>query len=280
MKRRHNLYGLYLDHLNVKRKTVSLEALGELQSAQIMKFPFENISKLLLWEKGNTKELIDFKIHLNNSISYNCGGTCYSNNYFFYRLLDYLGYDVAMHGADMGVQSDVHIVLIVKFNGKRYLLDSGYGAPFYKPIPLDKQNPVEIIWSVFKYILTKEKDGKHKITVYKDGKDVHHYIINPEERNIKHFEEEVCNSFKDESEFMKRLRLIKYFDNYSIELSNMKYTIHKEGNSSTHQIKSVDELEEAIHSKFKLPNLPIRKAFQVLTEKKKINMFENSTMNY
>ncbi|MGD8781395.1 MAG: arylamine N-acetyltransferase [Ignavibacteria bacterium] len=280
MNDQNHLFEKYLNHLNVEKKHVSLKALAELQTAQIIKFPFENISKLLLWEKGYTKELIDFETHLDNSIEFNCGGTCYANNYYFNSLLKYLGYDATLHGANMGKSIDVHLVNIVKIENKRYLVDVGYGAPFYKPIPLDGIKPFEINWSVFKYVLTNEPDNRHKITVYKNGTNVHHYIINKEKRNIKHFREAVQNSFRGEAEFMNRLRLIKYFDDYSIELSNMKYTIHKDGSSFSHTIKNVDELEYIVHNKFDLPKLPIRKAYSILTEKKKINLFEDSKKSY
>ncbi len=79
---------------------------------------------------------------------------------------------------------------------------------------------------------------------------------------------------------IKRLRLIKYFDNYSIEIDNMRYKIHKDRKSSTHQINDVDELENVVRDKFELPNLPIRKAFEILTKKKNINLFEDSKKGY
>ncbi len=199
MNQQNHLFEKYLHHLDVEKQPSSIKALEQLQTAQIIKFPFENISKLLLWEKSSIDELVDFESHLNNSIVYNCGGTCYSNNYYFFGLLEYIGYEVSILGADMGEKRDIHLVVIVKLDGKRYLLDSGYGAPFYKPIPLDKEQAIEINWSEIKYVLTKEKDDRHKVTVYKNGKDVHGYTINNEERDINHFANVVRNSFIDKA---------------------------------------------------------------------------------
>ena len=62
--------------------------------------------------------------------NYHFGGTCYTNNYFLKLLLSYLGYDVKLCGADMN-RPDVHVVNIVRIEGREFIVDVEYAAPCY-----------------------------------------------------------------------------------------------------------------------------------------------------
>jgi arylamine N-acetyltransferase len=269
----------YLNYLGINKRQPSLKALEELTRLQIIKFPFENISKLILLYKKNLKGLVDFETHIENSIKYGLGGTCYANNYYFNQLLSSLGYDISLHGADMQEGIDVHMVSFIKIENEKYLVDVGYGAPFYKPLLLNSKSLVTLNWGELYYKLTKDKNGRPQLTVFKQGDWVHDYIVNFEERQINHFTDIVEDSFRDEAEFMRRLRIIRYFNDYSVELSNFKYTINNRIDSNSYQLKSIDQVEEMVIKEFKLPNFPVREAYKILTNVKGIN-FDRQIFDY
>lgn len=273
MTNKQILLDQYLDHLDLLKEIPSNSYLIKLIKAQLIKFPFENISKLILWSDGNYNKLIDLETHLNNSIKLNCGGTCYANNYYFGRLLKHLGFDVGVHGADMVDGIDVHLVLKVTLKNKIYLVDVGYGAPFFSPFCLSSFKPQEVKIGELNYKLEQTNDHRFQILVFKRSNLVHDYIVNNIAREIEYFAEEIKNSFCDDSEFMKRLRIIRFFDDHSIELNNNKYMVNSKNSSDNYFIKDIDELKKVVTTKFDLPNLPLEKAYEVLLYEKKIDIF-------
>ncbi len=274
MTNKQILLDKYLDHLDLPKEIPSNSYLIKLIKAQLIKFPFENISKLILWRDGNYNKLINLETHLNNSINLNCGGTCYANNYYFSRLLKHLGFDVGVHGADMGNGIDVHLVLKVNLNDEIFLVDVGYGTPFFSPFCLSRFKPQAIKLGQLEYRIEKTNDNRFQVIVFKRNNIVHDYIVNKEVREIEYFAEEIKNSFCDGSEFMKRLRIIRFFDDHSIELNNNKYTVNSEDSSDHYFIKDIDELKKVAATKLVLPNFPVEKAYEVLLYEKKIDIFE------
>jgi arylamine N-acetyltransferase len=273
MTNKQILLDKYLDHLDLPKEIPSNSYLIKLIKAQLIKFPFENISKLILWSEGNYNKLIDLETHLNNSIKLNCGGTCYANNFYFCRLLKFLGFDVSIHGADMGTGIDVHLVLKVNLNDKIFLVDVGYGAPFSDPFYLSGFKPQRVKNGELEYKLVLTNDNRFQVLVFKRNNLVHDYIVNNRAREIEYFADEIKNSFYNDSEFMDKLRIFRFFDDHSIELNNNKYIVNSENSSDHYFVKNIDELKEVVTTKFDLPNLPIEKAYEVLFYEKKIDIF-------
>ncbi|PLX13441.1 MAG: hypothetical protein C0597_11750, partial [Marinilabiliales bacterium] len=107
------LFLKYLKLLGLRKQNPGFEYLREIVHAQISKIPFENLSKLLYKKRINLNGLIDFELYLEGIEKYNFGGTCYTNNFYFNQLLEWLGFEVKLCGADMK-EPNVHLVNIVK----------------------------------------------------------------------------------------------------------------------------------------------------------------------
>lgn len=130
------LFIRYLKILGIQRQKPDFEYLKNIVKAQMLKIPFENISKLFYKKRIDLDQLIDFELYLEGMEKYRFGGTCYSNNFYLNQLLEWLGYNIKLCGADMK-NPDVHIVNIVNIENRDFLIDTGYAAPFLEPIPLD-----------------------------------------------------------------------------------------------------------------------------------------------
>lgn len=98
----------------------------------------------------------------------------------------------------------------------------------------------------------------------KCGDQVHEYVVNKHLREISYFANIIKHSFRAEAEFMKILRVIKYFDDLSIELKNFKVTTNYGNKSHSKIFDNIDELENCVHRDFQLPNFPIMKAYNYL----------------
>ncbi len=245
-----SIYNSYLDALGISKRKPSLAALTEIIKAHLKYVPFENISKLYYIKNYNAKSIPDFEQYVDGIRNHNYGGTCYSNNYYMNRLLDHLGYNVRLCGADMS-NPDVHLVNIVEIENREYLVDVGYAAPFFEPIPLYLADDFELTFGNDKYLVKpRDEQGYSKLQLIRDGEIKHGYNVNPRPRSIIEFEKAIKDSMKGNSTFLNAVLLVKYGKNSSVRIHNL--TLTEIDNSEINEIplKDKDELIEQINSKF------------------------------
>ena len=179
----------YLRLLRLSRMSPGLAALKEIVSAHVTRIPFENISKIYRQRQFGLTGLPDTEMYLDGIERYHFGGTCYANNYHLYRLLAALGYEVKLCGADM-TNPDVHMVVMVRVDGREYLVDVGYGAPFHEPMLRDLKADYEVTLGRERFVLQPQDAlGRSRMVMYRDGVFKHGYVAKPEARGIEHFEE-------------------------------------------------------------------------------------------
>lgn len=206
--------------LGVLYQKPSYNALSEIVSSHITCIPFENVSKIYYKNEFGQRSIPSMEQFLNGIEYHSFGGTCYSNNYYLYKLLDYLGYNVKLCGADIK-NPDVHIVNIVTINNKEYLVDVGNAAPFITPMPLYLNVNYEISCGRDFYILLpKGDDGRSRMMQYRDGALKGGYLINPQPRSFEHFDNVITDSFKEDAVFMNGLLLVKIFPDHTITIHN------------------------------------------------------------
>jgi arylamine N-acetyltransferase len=248
-----SLYQRYLKILDIPQKNPGMVELKELVSAQLNRIPFENISKLYYNKRSGINGLIDFETYLDGIERYNFGGTCYSINYFLFCLLSFLGYNVKLCPADMD-NPDVHIVNIVAFNKKEYLVDAGYAAPFISPIPLFQTIDLIINSGKDRYVLKpRQKNGRSQLQFYRDGHLHHGYVIKPQPRKIKYFDQIIGDSFREDATFMNAILLTRHTQNKSYRIQNMTLTETTASGSVIKEISDRQELCEIIYEKFSIP---------------------------
>jgi len=96
-----NLYQRFITLLGVPIKPPSHSYLSELVRAHLSVIPFENISKIYYKTHLGLTEIPPLELYLEGVEKHHFGGTCYSNNYYFFKLLENLGYEVILCAADM-----------------------------------------------------------------------------------------------------------------------------------------------------------------------------------
>jgi arylamine N-acetyltransferase len=247
------LYFKFLKLLGLERKSPSLEALSELVNAHFSKIPFENISKIYYKEQFNLQSIPSFSQYLNGISENNFGGTCYANNYFFYKLLQFIGYNVILCGADMK-EPDVHIVIIVTLNNFEYLVDVGNASLFLQPLPLFLKKDYTIIEGGNKYILNpRNAQANSKLEIIKHGVSKQGYLVKPIAKNINDFSEAISSSFRYDSIFLNSLLITKYISGKFYSIHNHELTVSKNDNFETRQISGSNELCYLIEKIIKIP---------------------------
>ncbi|MBT8386251.1 MAG: arylamine N-acetyltransferase [Ignavibacteria bacterium] len=215
------LFNKYLNLLGVEAANTSFNFLCELVKAHLIKVPFENISKLLFKKQG-MNYIPDLSTFLEGIEKHNFGGTCYSNNYYFYLLLNHLGFNVKLCGADMK-NPDVHIISMVNIDGEEYIVDGGYAAPFLKPLPRNLETGYIINNGNEKYIVNPmDENGRTKVEQYINNELRHWYKANPQPRKVDEFQKVIEDSYEDDSTFMNALRITRFSENGSLILNNLQ----------------------------------------------------------
>lgn len=243
----------YLNLLGIQKRKPGAEALFELVQAHLVTVPFENISKLFYKKHHSLHGLPGLELFLDGIEHFHFGGTCYSNNYYFYLLLANLGYRIKLCGADMSAPN-VHMVSLVKVAQQEYLIDVGYGAPFLSPIPRDLATDYTIVLGRDHYVFKPQDErGGSRMELFRNGSLVHSYTVNPMARQIHEFHQIIADSFREDSTFMKAVLLARFFPKRSIVIHNLTL-IESEGTVSNIQyLNSRDEMVKAAHEYFGIP---------------------------
>lgn len=131
---------LYCERIGVKPGgVVDLEQLGALHFAHIQHVVFENLDIHL----GRAIE-IDVPRIFDKIVRRSRGGFCYELNSLFASVLLTLGYEVSLHEARVvapgarGIPFG-HVCLIVKCDGKDWLVDVGFGGAFERPLEIGRR---------------------------------------------------------------------------------------------------------------------------------------------
>ena len=243
----------YLDILEVCREPPSITGLNRLVRAHVCQVPFENISKLHYKKHHGLRSLPAPDVYLDGLEKYRFGGTCYPNNYYFYRLLVGLGYQTRLCGADMS-NPDVHLVSMVDIDGREYLVDVGYAAPFIAPLPRDSDLDHTIYLGSDRYVLKpKDSNGRSRLELYRGGRLKHYYVAKQTPRYIEEFEGVIADSFSKSATFMNAILLARFCSEGATIIHNFTVFEYRGFRMKRRTLKNCDILAEFIHDSFGIP---------------------------
>jgi arylamine N-acetyltransferase len=239
--------------LRIERREPGIDAFRELVFAYLTRIPFENISKLYYLGQDGLRRLLDFETYVSGIENHNFGGTCYTNNYHLHLLLSHLGYDVDLCGADMA-NPDVHLVNIVRVDGREFIADAGYAAPFIDPLPRDLDDDYVIELGRDRYVLKpQDENGRSRLRLHHDGHPKHGYVVNPVPKRIDHFEKVIADSFRESATFMNAILLTRFQRNRAIRIHNLSITRSEGSEYSIEKLESKDQLPGIIENRFGIP---------------------------
>lgn len=258
----------YIGYLNLELEKPSYEYLEQICGAHLNTFPFENISKLINYKNNNHNNcgVPSFEIFINNYDEFNFGGTCYTLNSNILILLKELGFEC--YNIMLG---DIHMGIIVIIDNKRFYVDCGATAPFFKPVSFETNPhnrsyfggdevrllPVNLQKNTYEYVRYTNGIQNGDIWGFNSRK----------ESNINDFCEVIEKSNKPNALFMSILRchLYQTEKQRSVSLINNKFVIRTaSGELIVRRLASIQEVSMVIHEEFLLPKLPVIEAFDVL----------------
>jgi arylamine N-acetyltransferase len=254
----------YLAILGLRPEPPSLRALKALVQAQLTRVPFENISKLFLSRREGTVTMPSLEGFLDGIERFHLGGTCYPTNGYFNLLLRYLDYDARLCGADMA-SPDAHMVSIVRVDGREFLVDVGYAAPFFEPLPRDLPDEHVIRWADERYVLEpRDAAGRSRLHQEHRGRRIHGYLANPQPRSLAYFDRVIRASYGDDATFMNAVLLVRFWPGRSVRIYNLEVIESAPDWARVTQLQDREQLVEAIHEHFEIPRSLVRGAVEGL----------------
>ncbi|MFT3910350.1 MAG: arylamine N-acetyltransferase [Ferruginibacter sp.] len=229
----------------------SLESLSKLQLTHLLHVPFENLDI-----HNNTK--IDLANLFDKIVTRGRGGFCYELNGLFYQLLKEIGFAVKMVSAkvfdgkkDYSPEFD-HMALIVTIKENNYLVDVGFGAFTFHPVPITFDIEINDPMGIFRievynstHIVIKKKHA--------DGNFIPEYIFSEKERNMEEFYER-CNYHQtnNESHFMQKRICSLPTKNGRITLTGNTLKITENGSVKENQLSNEEEVRQVLWNYFKI----------------------------
>jgi arylamine N-acetyltransferase len=254
----------YLNLLGVPKHSPSLAGLRELVFAHLTHVPFENISKLLYKRNLGLQALPSMERYLEGINFSHFGGTCYSNNFYFYCLLVTLGYEANLCAADMATP-DVHAVSIVAIEGREFLIDTGYAAPFFAPLPRDLDCDHIVTLGRDRYILKpRDETGCSRLELHRSGVLKHGYLVKPAPKRIEDFGQVIENSFRADATFLNSILLARFFPGRSVVIHNFSLIESCGESCQIYPLCDLRAVENAIHKHFEIPQNLIAEALSSL----------------
>lgn len=123
----------YLQQLKIEKEEPSLNYLQRLIQHHLSLIPYETFSKFHYFNEQGC-QVPSFSQFVTNLKNRGWGGTCYSLNINFARLLGKLGFLCSFVRVLPG-----HAAIMVHFEGRKLYVDVGYGSPITRPIELNSR---------------------------------------------------------------------------------------------------------------------------------------------
>jgi len=245
-------YRHYLALLGLDAVRADFDGLAQVVRRHLIAVPFESISKRLYGYQGATT-FPDLDTWLHDIQAYRFGGTCYANNYHLYGLLHHLGFDIRLCGADMAHRQDVHLASIVTCEGREYIIDCGFGAPFFQPQQRDLLHPQVISLGNERFVIRpQDAAGVSLVERHEDGELRYAYALKPQPRELHDFGSIIAGSYAADAVFMTRLHITRFLEHGSVSLRDQSLTHNIDGMSSTVTVGD-DELPGVVQAEFGIP---------------------------
>ncbi|WP_250253094.1 arylamine N-acetyltransferase [Chryseobacterium sp. Marseille-Q3244] len=205
----------------------NMEFLKRIHQLHPQYIPFENIDSYT-----GTVPLLDFENIFEKLVVESRGGYCYEQNLLLSEVLKYFGFKVQLQLGRVLWRKDenssaakTHLLLIVEWEGQKYLVDCGFGtATLTAPLLLNNVEPQDTPNEQFKI---SQKNGAYTLWTWRE-KWLPVYRFELEE--VEYPDLEICNWYlatHPESNFKKNLVFSKVDENARYTFSNDTLNIRK-----------------------------------------------------
>lgn len=258
----------YLSHLRLQKEKPSINYLQRLIQHQLTFIPYETFSKFHYYSLAPDyiPPLPLFVHHLQTK---GWGGTCFTLNINFARLLSELDFECSLVRVEPG-----HIAIIVYLNQKKYYVDVGYGSPIMKPIELEAKQK-HVLHGFGEEIIFRQLDtDTFEIDRRSNGKSFVKKIIIWKPLDESEINQDIRYSYEDcdDNVTMRRITAVRFNGHQCYYLRNKSIKIMTFRNISEVQLSDRTKWTKVIREIYQIDQESILDSLDFL-EKRGLNLF-------
>lgn len=258
----------YLLHLRLEKEAPSINYLQRLIQHHLSMVPYETFSKFHYYLNGPelVPSLPDF---VKNLTERGWGGTCFTLNMNFARLLSELGFDCSLVRVE-----PAHLAIMVNYNGKRLYVDVGYGSPIIKPIELENKHRHVLHGFGEEIIFTKTGAGEYEIDRRSNGKSFVKKTIKWDPLSEEDISNDIDDSYADQDEniTMRRITAVRFNGHQCFFLRNQTMKVMTYRNISELQINELEKWKNLVHEVYQIDKKSMGPALAFL-KNRGVNLF-------
>ncbi|MDQ0215795.1 arylamine N-acetyltransferase [Oikeobacillus pervagus] len=260
----------YLQLLKLEKEIPSLNYLQRILQHHLLRIPYETFSKFHYFEHLS-KGVPSFDSFVSNFAQKGWGGTCFTLNISFARLLRFLGFVCHYIRVHPG-----HLALMVVIEGRQYYVDVGYGSPIMKPVEL-AHKPKHVLHGFGEEIIfTHKKDYIFIIDRRSNGKSFVKKEIEWIPLDEEGLKKDIQASYKDEDEniTMRRMTAVRFQGNSCYYLRNNVLKVMTYRNIREYHMRYQNQWLRMVNDVFQIDQASLENSIHFL-EDRGVFLFED-----
>ncbi|WP_335869439.1 arylamine N-acetyltransferase [Bacillus sp. 2205SS5-2] len=253
----------YVNHLYLQKEPPGGNYLQRLIQHHLLRIPYETISKFHYFVHG-PQPIPAFSEFMDNLEHQHWGGTCFTLNINFARLLNELGFQTNYVRVNPG-----HLGLMVTLEGRRYYVDVGYGSPIMKPVVLD-QKKFQVLHGFGEEITFTQKDyDVFEIDRRSNGKSFVKKRIEWKPLTEAEISTDIDQSYEDsaDNQNMRRITAVKFQGNTCYYLKNESLKVMTYRNIREYQMRSYPKWRDAVQKVYGFQDEALEAAVKFLQDR-------------
>lgn len=258
----------YLQHLRLTREEPNLNYLQRLIQHHLAFIPYESFSKFHYFSLA-PDYIPPLSVFVQNMVEKGWGGTCYTLNMNFARLLSILGYDCSLVKVEPG-----HLAIMVMIQHKKYYVDVGYGSPIMKPVELEAKTIHHMHGFGEEIIFTKLSSDTYEIDRQSNGKSFVKKQIIWKPLSETDITDDIRSSYLDSDDniTMRRITAVRFNGHQCYFLRNNSMKIMTFRNISEVKMNDFEKWEKLVREVYQVDSEAMVDSIQFLADRG-INLF-------
>ncbi len=246
----------------------TINYLQRLIQQHLIRIPYETFSKFYYFSEGKSY-VPSLSTFAENLHAKGWGGTCFTLNINFGRLLQELGFDCQFVRVNPG-----HLGLMITIDNRKLYVDVGYGSPIMKPVELESRHKhilhgfgEDIIFTqrdIHEFEVDRRSNGKSFV------KKVIEWIPLSEEQLVKDIEASYLDS--DDNITMRRITAVRFQGNQCYFLRNQTLKVMTYRNIREYQMRDMDKWKDIVQEVYHFDANSLQESIEFL-EHRQVKLF-------
>ncbi|MFC7786111.1 arylamine N-acetyltransferase [Rossellomorea sp. GCM10028870] len=253
----------YVNYLNMDIEPPTLNYLQRLIQQHLVRIPYETFSKFYYFSQGESfvPSLHTFAENLHSK---GWGGTCFTLNINFGRLLKKLGFDCQFVRVQPG-----HLGLMITIDNRKLYVDVGYGSPIMKPVELEARQRHLLHGFGEEIIFTQKDIREFEVDRRSNGKSFVKKTIEWIPLEEEELEADIEASYLDSDDniTMRRITAVRFQGNQCYFLRNETLKVMTYRNIREYQMKDLDKWKDIVGEVYHFDSSSLQESIQFLHQR-------------